>query len=147
MFFTLFILHKSDKNKVHRSQSQIIHTSGRVSMGKRRSDMIGSKLGSIDCFKKFHKKKDGETWATEKAKNVWDQMDHIRSIATSEGSTVNEWEINLDVTGEPSCGCVHGLGTGIKGKDVYGSGSSQTCSKRCKEIQKMKEKEWEDSFQ
>ena len=73
-------------------------------------------------------------------------MDDIRSTATSECPTVNEWEIYHDVTGEPSHGRVLGLGTGIKGKNVYGSGSSQTCSKRCKEIQKMKEKEWEDSF-
>ncbi|XP_039143956.1 uncharacterized protein LOC120281093 [Dioscorea cayenensis subsp. rotundata] len=141
--------HKSDKNKINRSQSQIIHTTGRVSMAKHRSDMVketGSELGPIDWFKKFHTKRDGESWATEKAKDLWDQMDNIRSTATSEGSIVNEWEIYRNVTGEPSHGRVLGLGTGIQGKDVYGSSSSQTCSKRCKEIQKMKEKEWEDRF-
>ena len=49
-------------------------------------------------------------------------MDNIRSTATSEGSMVNEWEIYRDITGEPSHGRVLGLDTGIKRKDVYGSG-------------------------
>ena len=31
----------------------------------------GSELGPIDWFKKFHTLKDEETWATEKAKELW----------------------------------------------------------------------------
>ncbi|XP_039119896.1 GATA zinc finger domain-containing protein 13-like [Dioscorea cayenensis subsp. rotundata] len=75
-----------------------------------------------------------------------DQMENIRSTATSEGSLINEWEIYRNVTGEPSHGRVLGLGTGVKGKDVYGSSSSQTCSKKCEENQKRKEEEWEGRF-
>ncbi|XP_039129731.1 uncharacterized protein LOC120265819 isoform X2 [Dioscorea cayenensis subsp. rotundata] len=145
-------MNKSDKNKVNRSQSQIIHTTRGVSMAKHRSDMVketGSELGPIDCFKKFRTKKDGETWPTEKAKDLFDQMENIRSTATSatsEGSLINEWEIYRNVTGEPSHGRVLGLGTCVKGKDVYGSSSSQTCSKKCEEKSKREEEEWEGCF-
>jgi len=34
------VQNKSDKNKVNRSKSQIIHTTGRVSMAKHRIDMV-----------------------------------------------------------------------------------------------------------
>ena len=57
-------------------------------------------------------------------------MDNTRSTATSEGSMVNEWKKYCDVTREPSYGLVLGLCMGIKGKDVYGSGSSQRGRKR-----------------
>ncbi|KAH7662021.1 hypothetical protein IHE45_15G103000 [Dioscorea alata] len=134
-----------------RASNEICSSSAPPNKRPRKVNVRGNAKGvksreGIDYFKKFHTKKDGESWATEKAKDLWDQMDNIRSTATSEGSIVNEWEIYRNVIGEPSHGCVIGLGTGIQGKDVYGSSSSQTCSKRCKETQKMKEKEWEDRF-
>ena len=68
------------------------------------------------------------------------------NIRSTEGWMVNEWEIHRDVTGEPNHGHVLWLDIDIQGKDIYDSGSSQTCSKRCKEIQKMNEKEWEERF-
>jgi len=67
-------------------------------------------------------------------------MENIRSTATSKGSLINEWEIHRNVTGEPSHGRVLGLGTGVKEKDVYGSSSSQTCSKNVKKIKKGKKR-------
>lgn len=38
--YNVSIQHKSDKNKVNRSQSQIIHTIGSVSMAKYRGDIV-----------------------------------------------------------------------------------------------------------
>ncbi|XP_039142594.1 phosphopantothenoylcysteine decarboxylase subunit VHS3-like [Dioscorea cayenensis subsp. rotundata] len=73
-------------------------------------------------------------------------MENIRSTTTSEGSLINEWEIYRNVTGELSHGRVLGLGTGVKGKDVYGISSSQTYDKKCEENQKRKEEKWRGVF-
>ncbi|KAK0597485.1 hypothetical protein LWI29_025810 [Acer saccharum] len=43
--------------------------------------------------------------------------------AREEGSEVNVWDIYRETVGEPSHGCILGLGVGIKAKDVYGSSS------------------------
>nr|POF25171.1 hypothetical protein CFP56_29463 [Quercus suber] len=79
-------------------------------MAKYRYEMYletGSEPSPIDCFKKFHTKKDGKEWATDHAKTLYDKMDAIKVKAVSEG---------------------------IKAKDVYGlTSSGKGCSKRCRE--------------
>ena len=42
--------------------------------------------------------------------------------------------------GPPTCGCVFGMGAGVKPRDVYGPSSSSQCSKRC-QGDHLKEKE------
>ena len=61
-------------------------------------------------------------------------MDAIKAKAISEGTKTNDYQIFREVVGEPSHGCILGMGIGIKAKDVYGlTSSSKGCSKRCRE--------------
>ena len=61
-------------------------------------------------------------------------MDAIKAKAISEATKTNDYQIFREVVGEPSHGCILGMGIGIKAKDVYGlTSSSKGCSKRCRE--------------
>nr|POE94095.1 hypothetical protein CFP56_47499 [Quercus suber] len=97
---------------------------GSIPMAKYRYEMYletDSKPSPIDCFKKFHTKKDGKEWATNHAKTLYKKMDAIKAKAVSEGTKTNDYQIFREVVGEPSHGCILGMGIG-KG-----------CSKRCRE--------------
>ncbi|KAL0012247.1 hypothetical protein SO802_007355 [Lithocarpus litseifolius] len=124
-------------NKGNRNKSKIFSTTGSVPMAKYRYEMYletGSEPSPIDCFKKFHTKKDGKEWATNHAKTLYDKMDAIKAKAVSEGTKTNDYQIFREVVGEPSHGRILGMGIGIKAKDVYGlTSSGQGCSKRCRE--------------
>ena len=114
----------------------------------------GSEPSPIDCFKKFHTKKDGKEWATDHAKTLYvcnlyqnfnfvinfsffvvlilhvvfiyvlEKMDAIKAKAISEGTKTNDYQIFREVVGEPSYGRILGMGIGIKAKDVYDLTSS-----------------------
>ncbi|KAL0011401.1 hypothetical protein SO802_006509 [Lithocarpus litseifolius] len=72
-----------------------------------------SEPSPIDCFKKFHTKKDDKEWAIDDAKTLY---------------------IFREVVGEPRHGRILGMGIGIKAKDVYGlTSSGKGCSKCCRE--------------
>nr|POE57681.1 hypothetical protein CFP56_38463 [Quercus suber] len=106
-------------------------------MAKCRYEMyleMSSKPSPIDCFKKFHTKKDGKEWATDQAKTLYEKMDAIKAKAVSEGIKTNDYQIFCEVVGEPSHGCILGMGIGIKAKDVYDlTSSGKGCSKICRE--------------
>nr|POE61730.1 hypothetical protein CFP56_54840 [Quercus suber] len=72
----------------------------------------------IDCFKKFHTKKDGKEWAIDHAKTLYEKMDAINAKAVSEGTKTNDYQIFCKVVGEPSHDRILGMGIGIKAKDV-----------------------------
>ncbi|KAL0006725.1 hypothetical protein SO802_008227 [Lithocarpus litseifolius] len=97
-------------NKDNRNKSKIFFTTGFVPLAKHRYEMYletGFEPSPIDCFKKFHTKKDGKEWATDHAKTLYEKMDAIKAKAVSEG---------------------------IKAKDVYGlTSSGKGCSKHCRE--------------
>ncbi|KAF3957490.1 hypothetical protein CMV_017503 [Castanea mollissima] len=97
-------------NKENKIKSKIFSTTGSIPMAKYRYEMYlktSSEPSPIDCFKKFHTKKDGKEWATDHAKTLYEKMDAIKAKAVSEG---------------------------IKAKDVYGlTSSGKGCSKRCRE--------------
>nr|POF05103.1 hypothetical protein CFP56_05713 [Quercus suber] len=100
----------SSTNKENKNKSKIFSTTGFVPMAKYRYEMYletGSEPSPIDCFKKFHTKKDGKEWATDHAKTLDEKIDAIKAKAVSEG---------------------------IKAKGVYGlTSSSKGCSKCCRE--------------
>nr|POE90878.1 hypothetical protein CFP56_26524 [Quercus suber] len=79
----------------------------------------GSEPSPIDCFKKFHTKKDGKEWATDHAKTLYEKMDAIKAKVVSGGTKTNDYQIFHEMVGEPSHGRVFGMGIG--------------CSKHCKE--------------
>ncbi|KAK9987047.1 hypothetical protein SO802_031998 [Lithocarpus litseifolius] len=109
-------------NKGNRNKSKIFSTTGSIPMAKYRYEMYletGSEPSPIDCFKKFHTKKDGKEWATNHAKTLYDKMDAIKAKAVSEGTKTNDYQIFREVVGEPSHGRILGMGIG--------------CSKRCRE--------------
>ena len=61
-------------------------------------------------------------------------MDAIKAKAVFEGTKTNDYQIFREVVGEPSHGCVLGMGIGIKAKDVYDlTSSGKGCSKCCRE--------------
>nr|XP_023892709.1 uncharacterized protein LOC112004713 [Quercus suber]XP_023892710.1 uncharacterized protein LOC112004713 [Quercus suber]XP_023892711.1 uncharacterized protein LOC112004713 [Quercus suber]XP_023892713.1 uncharacterized protein LOC112004713 [Quercus suber]XP_023892714.1 uncharacterized protein LOC112004713 [Quercus suber] len=127
----------SSTNKENKNKSKIFSTTGFVPMAKYRYEMYletGSEPSPIDCFKKFHTKKDGKEWATDHAKTLYEKIDAIKAKAISEGTKTNDYQIFRGVVGEPSHGCVLGMGIGIKAKGVYGlTSSSKGCSKCCRE--------------
>ncbi|KAL0014014.1 hypothetical protein SO802_001083 [Lithocarpus litseifolius] len=109
-------------NKDNINKSKIFSTTGSVPMAKYRYEMyleMGSEPSPIDCFKKFHTKKDGKEWATDHAKTLYEKMDAIKAKVVSEGTKTNDYQIFCEVVGEPSHGRVLGMGIG--------------CSKRCRE--------------
>nr|POF09126.1 udp-n-acetylglucosamine transferase subunit alg13 like [Quercus suber] len=90
-----------------RGYTNLVIQMGRGSYTPTKYLEMGSEPSPIDCFKKFHTKKDGKEWATDHAKTLYGKMDAIKAKAVSEG---------------------------IKAKDVYGlTSSGKGCSKRCRE--------------
>ncbi|XP_030946440.1 uncharacterized protein LOC115970942 [Quercus lobata] len=124
-------------NKENKNKFKIFSITGSVPMAKYRYEMYletGSEPSPIDCFKKFHTKKDGKEWATDHAKTLYEKMDAIKAKVVFEGTKTNDYQIFHEVVGEPSHGRVLGMGIGIKAKDVYGlTSSSKGCSKRYRE--------------
>ncbi|KAL0011767.1 hypothetical protein SO802_006875 [Lithocarpus litseifolius] len=134
-------------NKDNRNKFKIFSTVGSAPMANYRYEMYletGSEPSPIDCFKKFHTKKDGKEWATDHAKTIYacnlyqnfnfEKMDAIKAKVVSEGTKTNDYQIFREVVGEPSHGRVLGMGIGIKAKDMYGlTSSGKGCSKRCRE--------------
>ncbi|XP_075664906.1 uncharacterized protein LOC142634496 [Castanea sativa] len=124
-------------NKENRNKSKIFSITGSVPMAKYRYEMyleMGSEPSPIDCFKKFHTKKDGKEWANDHAKTLYEKMDAIKAKAVSKGTKTNDYQIFREVVGEPSHGCVFVMGIGIKAKDVYGlTSSGKGCSKHYRE--------------
>nr|POE94097.1 hypothetical protein CFP56_47501 [Quercus suber] len=106
---------------------------GSVPMDKYRYEMYleaSFEPRPIDCFKKFHTKKDGKEWAIDHAKTLYEKMDAIKAKAISEGTKTNDYQIFCKVVGEPSHDRILGMGIGIKAKDVYGlTSSGKGCSK------------------
>ncbi|KAM1020819.1 hypothetical protein TB1_041237 [Malus domestica] len=105
-------------------------------MAKYRKDELdrsGIEPSPIDCFKKFHvskRKSEGEeTWASEKAKELYEKMDNKKNTAMEEQNEVNDWVIYKEVIGGPSHGRLLGVGVGFSTKDAYPS-NSQNCNKR-----------------
>ncbi|KAK2638260.1 hypothetical protein Ddye_026055 [Dipteronia dyeriana] len=86
-------------------------------------EKTGKEPCPIECFKKFHVRKNSEAWTHEKAEELYKQMETKITNAREEGSEVNDWDIYRETIGEPSHGRILGLGVGIKAKDVYGSSS------------------------
>nr|POF27322.1 hypothetical protein CFP56_25576 [Quercus suber] len=94
----------------------------------------GSEPSPIDCFKKFHTKKDGKEWAIDHAKTLYEKMDAIKAKVVSEGTTTNDYQAFREVVGEPSHGHILGMEIGIRAKDMYSlTSSGKGCSKCCKE--------------
>ncbi|KAL0016765.1 hypothetical protein SO802_003834 [Lithocarpus litseifolius] len=122
---------KSDRNKTNRKENQaVIATTSSVPMAKRKRELEeknGCKPSPIECFKSMHMKKDGVTFASEKAQKLY-------------GEIVNDSQIFFKVTGPPTHGRVLDIGAGVKPNDVYGPSSSSQCSKRC-QVDRLKEKE------
>ncbi|KAF3951904.1 hypothetical protein CMV_022495 [Castanea mollissima] len=135
---------KSDRNKSNRKEHQaIIATTGSVPMAKRRKELEeknGCEPSPIECFRSMHMKKDGVTFASEKAQKLYEKMDARKSEVASQGEIVNDSQIFFEVTGPPTRGRVLGMGAGVKPRDVYGPSSSSQCSKRC-QADRLKEKE------
>nr|POF25758.1 hypothetical protein CFP56_75444 [Quercus suber] len=123
----------SSINKDNINKSKIFSTIGSVPMDKYRYEMYleaSFEPRPIDCFKKFHTKKDGKEWAIDHAKTLYEKMDAIKAKAISEGTKTNDYQIFCKVVGEPSHDRILGMGIGIKAKDVYGlTSSGKGCSK------------------
>ncbi|CAN6707543.1 unnamed protein product [Malus baccata var. baccata] len=127
---------QSVQNACNREQSTIVHTTSSVPMAKYRKDELdhsGIAPSPIDCFKKFHvskRKSEGEeTWASERAKKIYEKMDNKKNTAMEEQNEVNDWVIYKEVIGGPSHGRLLGVGVGFSTKDAYPS-NSQSCNKR-----------------
>ncbi|XP_052288333.1 uncharacterized protein LOC112499286 [Citrus sinensis] len=96
---------------------------------------IGTELSPLDLFKLFHVRKNG-IWASNKAKEMHETMESMRSTIGDQGLPVDEWKIYREVIGEPAHGHVIGWGAGIKDKDVYGSPSQGGNKHRCTDLEK-----------
>ncbi|KAF3947138.1 hypothetical protein CMV_026690 [Castanea mollissima] len=73
-------------NKENIIKSKIFSITGFVPMAKYRYEMyleMGSEPSPIDCFKKFHTKKNGKEWANDHAKTLYEKMDAIKAKAVS----------------------------------------------------------------
>ncbi|TQE11608.1 hypothetical protein C1H46_002810 [Malus baccata] len=96
-------------------------------------DHSGIEPSPIDCFKKFYvskRKSEGEeTWASEKAKELYEKMDNKKNTAMEEQNEVNDWVIYKEVIGGPSHDRLLGVGAGFSTEDAYSS-NSQSCNKR-----------------
>ncbi|KAL0012388.1 hypothetical protein SO802_007496 [Lithocarpus litseifolius] len=125
---------KSDRNKRNRKENQaIIATTGS-------EEKNGCEPSLIECFKLMHMKKDGVTFASEKAQKLYEKIDARKSEVASQGEIVNDSQIFFEVTGPPTRGRVLGMDAGVKPRDVYSPSSSSQCSKRC-QPDCLKEKE------
>ncbi|KAL0007331.1 hypothetical protein SO802_008833 [Lithocarpus litseifolius] len=107
---------------------------------KWKEEKNGCEPSPIECFRSMHMKKDGVTFASEKAQKLYEKMGARKSEVASQDEIVNDSQIFFEVTGPPTCGCVLGMGAGVKPKDVYGPSSSSQCSKQC-QADRLKEKE------
>ncbi|KAL9437173.1 hypothetical protein AB3S75_023089 [Citrus x aurantiifolia] len=77
--------------KRNRTKSKLIHATGSVPMAKHRKEMqqTGSELNPLDLFKLFHVRKNG-IWASNKAKEMHETMESMRSTVGDQGLTVDE---------------------------------------------------------
>ncbi|CAI0459908.1 unnamed protein product, partial [Linum tenue] len=134
----------SDKNKENREKCELKSTCGSAPLAKYKLEEIkktGREPDPIETFRKFHSTKDNFT--TPKAQALHAGMKAKEAEKLRKGEDVNKFAIYGEVVGQQRRKRVLGMGCGVSGLDVFGSTSSQGCSKKCKEDQRI-EKEKSD---
>ncbi|KAK2653264.1 hypothetical protein Ddye_013120 [Dipteronia dyeriana] len=100
---------KSAINKNIRDDVDMHHTAGSVPIAKYKSEemeKIRKEPCPIECFKKFHVRKNSKAWTNEKAKELYVCIVflQIRNFLIFCKILVNEWDIYREIVGEPSHG-------------------------------------------